>query len=137
MLLVLGFITYYCVPLTFFYHKMQWFFFIFDLLLLLIILGMTFMSILIFQYLERGLLWIMMKSCCRRDKRLEVLITKNLEGHRNRNSKTSIMFTLALSFLVFAASAFSLISTMISSEAETIFGGDLYVYSSSTTVMLN
>jgi len=47
------------------------------------------------------------------------------------------MFTLALSFLVFAASAFSLISTMISSEAETIFGGDLYVYSTTSTVMLN
>ena len=137
MLLVLGFITYYCVPLTFFYHKMQWFFFIFDLLLLLIILGMTFISILLFEYVERTLLWIMMQSCCRRDRRLEILISKNLDGHRDRNSKTSIMFTLALSFLIFAASSFSLISTMIASEAETIFGADLFVYSSSKNVMLN
>ena len=135
MLLVLGFITYYCVPLTFFYHKMQWFFFIFDLLLLLIILGMTFISILIFEYVERLLLWIMMQSCCRRDRRLEILISKNLDGHRN--SKTSIMFTLALSFLIFAASSFSLISTMIASEAETIFGADLFIYSSSSSVMLD
>jgi hypothetical protein len=80
---------------------------------------------------------MMMQSCCRRDRRLEILISKNLDGHRNRNSKTSIMFTLALSFLIFAASSFSLISTMIASEAETFFGADLFVYSSSKNVMLN
>jgi hypothetical protein len=133
MLLVLGFVTYYCVPLTFFYQKMQWFFFIFDALLIMIILGMTFMSILIFEYVEKAFLWVTIQTCCRRDRRLEILISKNLDGHRNRNSKTSIMFTLAMSFLIFAASGFQVISTMIASTVEVIFGADIYVNSGTTS----
>lgn len=103
------------------------------MLLVLIILGMTFMSILIFEYVERGFLWVTMRTCCRRDLRLETLVDKNLEGHRNRNSKTSIMFTLAMSFLIFAASGFQVINTMISSSVSMFFGADIYVNSNVST----
>lgn len=113
MLVVLGFITYYCVPLTFYYGKTQWFLFIFDGLLVMIIIGLTFMSVLIFEFVEKGLLWCVLNSCCRRDKRLREVISKNLDGHRKRNSKTSIMFTLAISFLIFAASSFTLLAGLI------------------------
>ena len=106
MLVVIGFITYYCVPLTFYYNKTQWFLFIFDILLLLIIFGMTFMSVLLFEYVEKALLAVLMWTCARKDKRLSSLVSKNLDGHRKRNSKTSIMFTLAISFLIFASSSF-------------------------------
>jgi hypothetical protein len=106
MLVVIGFITYYCVPLTFYYGKTQWFLFIFDILLLLIIFGMTFMSVLLFEYVEKGLLALVMWTCARKDRRLQSLVSKNLDGHRKRNSKTSIMFTLAISFLIFASSSF-------------------------------
>jgi hypothetical protein len=106
MLVIIGFITYYCVPLTFYYGKTQWFLFIFDILLLLIIFGMTFMSVLLFEYFEKGLLALVMWTCARKDRRLQSLVSKNLDGHRKRNSKTSIMFTLAISFLIFASSSF-------------------------------
>ena len=106
MLVFIGFLTYYCVPLTFFYQKTSWFLFIFDLLLIMIIFGMTFMSVLLFEYVEKLLLAILMWSCARTDRRLKSLISKNLDGHRSRNGKTSIMFTLAISFLIFAASSF-------------------------------
>ena len=129
LLLIFGFVTYYCVPLTFFYGELQWFFFIFDALLLMIIIGLAFMSILIFKHVECILLWILMRTCARRDSRIESLIAKNLDGHRRRNSKTSIMFTLALSFLIFAASSFKLISQLIVSEVESRFGADIYVNS--------
>lgn len=127
MLVILGFITYYCVPLTFYYQKTQWFLFIFDTLLVMIIIGLTFMSVLIFEFVEKGFLWCLMNSCCRRDKNLKDVISKNLDGHRKRNSKTSIMFTLAISFLIFAASGFSLLSGLIEGEIITLFGADLYV----------
>lgn len=68
MLVILGFITYYCVPLTFYYGKTQWFLFIFDSLLIMIIIGLTFMSVLIFEFVEKGFLALLMISCCRRDK---------------------------------------------------------------------
>jgi len=127
MLVVLGFITYYCVPLTFYYQKTQWFLFIFDALLIMIIIGLTFMSVLIFEFVEKGLLALLMISCCKRDRRLKEVVSKNLDGHRKRNSKTSIMFTLALSFLIFAASSFTLLSGLIEGEVITLFGSDLYI----------
>lgn len=129
MLVVIGFITYYCVPLTFFYNKTQWFLFIFDILLMLIIFGMTFMSVLLFEYVEKGLLAILMWTCGREDKRLKSLVSKNLDGHRKRNSKTSIMFTLAISFLIFASSSFQLIGALIAGEIVSVFGADLYASS--------
>lgn len=127
MLVVLGFITYYCVPLTFYYQKTQWFLFIFDALLIMIIIGLTFMSVLIFEFVEKGLLALLMVTCCKRDRRLKEVVSKNLDGHRKRNSKTSIMFTLALSFLIFAASSFTLLSGLIEGEVITLFGSDLYI----------
>ena len=127
MLVILGFITYYCVPLTFYYQKTQWFLFIFDALLILIIIGLTFMSVLIFEFVEKGFLALLMITCCKKDKRLKPVISKNLDGHRKRNSKTSIMFTLAISFLIIAASSFSLLAGLIEGEVVTLFGADLYI----------
>ena len=71
LLLVFGFVTYYFVPLTFFYGQLQWFFFIFDALLLMIIIGLAYLSILIFKHVESLLLWIIMRTCARRDSRME------------------------------------------------------------------
>ena len=49
-----------------------------------------------------------------------------MEGHRKRNSKTSILFTLAISFLIFAASSFRLIATLIEKTVLSYLGADLY-----------
>ena len=81
-------------------------FLLMNLILVLVILGLTFICMLLFEYLERFLLWICINTCCRRDKRLYHVIHKNMEAHRPRNSKTSIMFTLAISYLIFSSSAF-------------------------------
>lgn len=48
-----------------------------------------------------------------KDKNLYKVVKKNLEGHQKRNIKTAIMFTISISFLIFAGSSFSLISHMI------------------------
>jgi len=93
----------------------------------MIIIGLTFMSVLIFEFVEKGLLALLMVTCCRKDKRLKEVVSKNLDGHRNRNSKTSIMFTLAISFLIFAASSFTLLAGLIEGEVITLFGSDLYI----------
>ncbi len=127
MLVVLGFLCYYCVPLTFWYKRTEWFLLIFDALLVLIIIGLTFLSVLFFEFVEKGFLAVLMITCCKRDKRLKQVISKNLDSHRNRNSKTSIMFTLAISFLIFSASCFSLLSGVIQGEVVTLFGSDLYI----------
>ena len=98
-----------------------------DLILVLVILGLTFICMLVFEYMERALLWICMQTCCRRDRRLHRVISKNMIAHRPRNSKTSVMFTLAISYLIFSASSFLLLSSLIIKQTESLIGADIRV----------
>ena len=68
----------------------------------MIVFGMVFLTTLVFTYLEKLILWLTMQTCCRRDRHLFVVVTRNMKGHQRRNNKTSLVFTLALSFLIFA-----------------------------------
>ena len=125
MLVFIGLSTYYVIPMAFIKQEQILLFVLLNLLLILIIIGLTFICVLLFRYLESALLWIVLHTCCYRDRRVYKIIVKNMEGHQNRNSKTSIMFTLSISFLIFAASSFTLISTLIEKTALSLIGADL------------
>jgi hypothetical protein len=126
MLVVLGVVTFYLVPSAFINQNMSLFFFVFNMILVMIIFGMTFLAVLIFALLERLLKWCTLVTCCRKDRSLSDLIQKNMDGHRKRNSKTSIMLTLSLAFSIFASSTFLMINTLITSEVKSLAGSDLY-----------
>ena len=126
-LIIVGFTSYYLVPLSLFKNKLTLFFLLMDLILVMVILGLTFISMLIFEYLERFLLWIGMNTCCRCDRVLHHIVSKNMDSHRRRNSNTSIMFTLAIGFLIFSASSFMLLSTLITKTFESVIGADIKV----------
>jgi hypothetical protein len=113
LLVSIGFVTYYIIPLAFINGKLTWVFLILNLILILVVIGLTFMSTLIFNFVENIILWITLNTCCRRDKKFHSLILKNMSGHERRNTKTSIMFTLSISFLTFTASSFALIQDML------------------------
>jgi len=53
------------------------------------------------------------------------VIKKNMEAHKPRNAKTSLMFTLSISFLIFSASSFSLMATLVVKGIESMIGADL------------
>lgn len=106
ILVSMGFMTYYLVPLTFYLDEMVWFLFIFDVILISIVVGLTLMAIILFETVEKGLLFIIISTCARSHKRLKTLIHKNLDSHRPLNNKTSILFTLSLSFVIFSAAQF-------------------------------
>ena len=125
MLVVIGFITYYLIPWSFYEQQQILMFMLLNLLLILIIVGLTFICVLLFKFVESIILWIVMHTCCWRDRRLYTIVVKNMDGHRARNSKTSVMFTLSISFLIFAASSFTLISTLISKTYESLLGADI------------
>ena len=125
MLVVIGFITYYLIPWSFYEQQQILMFMLLNLLLILIIVGLTFICVLLFKFVEAIILWIVMHTCCWRDRRLYTIVVKNMDGHRARNSKTSVMFTLSISFLIFAASSFTLISTLISKTYESLLGADI------------
>ena len=57
------------------------------------------------------------------------VIETNMNGHRKRNSKTSLMFTLSIAFLIFSASSFELILDLIEKSYLQFIGADLGVIS--------
>lgn len=70
LLVLIGTITYYGVPLSFLNENFFMAFVILSLLLIMVILGLTFMCTLLFNLIERLLLWIILNTCCWRDKRI-------------------------------------------------------------------
>lgn len=79
MLVVLGILTYFVAPQAFLFKDFELFFGIMNSLLLLMILGLTFLTILIFPYLERLFVNLFLWSPCgRKDRKLKDVIIKNL-----------------------------------------------------------
>jgi hypothetical protein len=61
------------------------------------------------------------------DRVLDQLIMKNIMSHSGRNTKTAMMFVIAMSFLIFAGCVFELMGRLIISQVESTMGGvDLY-----------
>ena len=86
MLIVLGVATYYVAPAAFIYGNFELFFMILNSILLLMILGLTFISILVLPLLQSAMLSTMLLlnrvlcRCCK-DRKLKVVILKNMESH--------------------------------------------------------
>jgi len=60
MLVILGVLTYYVAPMSFIYGNYELFFLIMNGILLMMILGMTFIAILVLPFLQDLLLFIML-----------------------------------------------------------------------------
>mmetsp|Transcript_29049 Transcript_29049/g.36006 ORF Transcript_29049/g.36006 Transcript_29049/m.36006 type:complete len:139 (+) Transcript_29049:2084-2500(+) len=97
-------------------------------ILLFVIIGMVFLSTLLYSYVEKAILWVTLNTCCRRDRRLFRIIERNMAGHERRNMKTSVMFTLATSFLIFAQSSLSVLSKMTLDLSMQLIGADVLAY---------
>ena len=69
-LLVLGILTYYVAPQAFLFQRFEIFFGIMNLLLILMILGLTYVSILVLPLMQRWLVHVFL-CCCRRDRKLK------------------------------------------------------------------
>jgi hypothetical protein len=126
ILLWIGFSTYYLVPMAVLEGNVTLTFVILNILLIFIIVGMTFICVLLFEPIENMLLWICLHTCCFCDRKMHKVITKNMDAHRIRNQKTSIMFTMSISFLIFAASSFQMMATLIEKTSESLIGADIY-----------
>jgi hypothetical protein len=74
MLVILGVVTFYLVPESFINQNLPLFFFIFNMLLIMIIFGMVFLCIMIFPYFEKLIKWVVIHTCCCKDRHLDHLI---------------------------------------------------------------
>lgn len=133
MLVGCGILTYYFAPSAFLFQDFGMFFGIMNLILMIMILGMSYLVILILPSLQKLMLGLFL-CCCRRDRKLKQIILKNFESHRSRNLKTALMFSVALSFVVFASASFHLIGKMIISTLEASLGSDLFAMSTDTSL---
>lgn len=82
-------------------------------------------------------MWIGMNTCCKCDKKLKHVVAKNLYSHGSRNTKTSIMFSIALSFVIFAGCGFEMIGHLIVAEVESFMGADFFITSSASAKYLD
>ena len=127
-LVILGFITYDVAPYAFVFQNLTLFFLIMTMILMLLIIGFTLILNLVQGMAERGVLKMIM-LLYPQDRNLKSVILKNLSAHRRRNNKTSLMFSIALSFLVFSGTAFRLNSSLIVDQLKAGLGADLVIKS--------
>ena len=59
-----------------------------------------------------------------------MIVKKNLNGHKSRNSKTSMMFTITVTFLLYCSTSFNNIEYLMVSLTGAIVGADIAVYRS-------
>lgn len=81
LLTSIGFVSYYAIPLCFINENLTMMMLILNMILILLIIGMTFICTLLFNLVEKVLLWLTLNTCCRRDKKLHALVSKNMHGH--------------------------------------------------------
>ena len=126
-LILIGFVTYYLVPLSFVLSRIDIFLAILNAILMAMVLGLTILTQMGTPALERGVLAAML--CRRPDARLQHLITKNLSGHRSRNRKTAYIVALSTAFLLFAGAMVGLQSESIRTNVRNFIGADLLILS--------
>jgi ABC-type antimicrobial peptide transport system permease subunit len=126
ILIILGFLTYYVAPLSFLNMDFSTFLFILNAILIMMIIGLILLMQIFVPKIQKWILNILM-LLCRKDKNLKFVIEKNLDGHFSRNQKSSIMFMIALSFVIFAGCTILLICNFIVSASKNVFGSDIWV----------
>ena len=68
----------------------------------------------------------MLISC--KDRNLHLIVLKNLEGHKRRDQQVSIMFMVALGFVIFSGCTLNLVVDFVEVLAKGLIGGDFSVY---------
>lgn len=126
ILICMGFATYYLAPLSFFLMDYSIFLSILNTILIIMIIGLIFMLQLLLPKLELIVLEFIM-FFTPKDRNVKFIVQKNLSGHRRRNSKTSIMFMISLSFIIFAGCTLRLISNFILNASKNFFGANIWL----------
>ncbi|KAI9104652.1 FtsX-like permease family-domain-containing protein [Phlyctochytrium arcticum] len=124
VLIVLGFLVYYIVPLSFVFQDLRLFFRIMTVILLAMLLGAILLGQVLQSWLETLLAQVIVGMV--RPKLLHI-VKKNLIAHRRRNSKTALIVTLCLAYIIFASTMFTLQSNALGELIEWQYGADIVV----------
>eukprot|EP01064_Diplonema_japonicum_P011147 TRINITY_DN1840_c3_g1_i1.p1 TRINITY_DN1840_c3_g1~~TRINITY_DN1840_c3_g1_i1.p1 ORF type:complete len:1156 (+),score=159.94 TRINITY_DN1840_c3_g1_i1:26-3469(+) len=133
-LVVAGFIVYYLMPYSFIFNDLPLFFFLLLIILMGMLFGLCMISAALQSPLELGVLRAILWG---KDKILKTLIEKNLSGHRNRSSKTYMMFTISTASIIFGGVVFTLQANSIEANIEVLVGTDVQVWSTDFDFPIN
>lgn len=124
-LTVMGVMTYYLAPAAFLFNKLEIFFFIINLILIFMIIGLVFMCFLLFKYIQTAIIHIIC-FIVKFDRKLKPLILKNMNhSHNKRNTKTSVLMTISLAYLIFGGSSLLLIGDVTLKTVKNFVGTDI------------
>jgi len=126
ILISIGIFTYYVSPLSFIYLNQRLFLFIMLGILILMILGLIILTQLLIPHLQKLILKIIMFFCFK-DRNLHLLILKNLDGHKRRDQQISLMFMIALGFVIFSGCTLNLVTDFVETMAKGLIGGDFMI----------
>ena len=126
-LIIIGLLTYYVAPLSFLLMNVSIFLFIMIGILLTMLLGLIILTQLLVPYLQKFILKIIMFLSFK-DRKLHLIVLKNLEGHKRRDQQVSIMFMVALGFVIFSGCTLNLVVDFVETMAKSLIGGDFSVY---------
>jgi hypothetical protein len=124
-LVFIGFVVYLLIPYAFVIRDFDLMFTALNSLIIVVVMGLVTLSTTAQSLLEKMLVYMVMAFTP--DKRFISLVLKNLAAHRSRNQKTVLMFTVAITFVVFVGSIFFLQGASIESNLRVAFGADIVV----------
>lgn len=125
-MVIIGFIVYYMIPYSFTFNDLSLFFGILNAILLGMLFGAAAVASALQPFLETKILNLIVWGP---DRKLIDLVRKSLSGHRRRNAKTAMMFTISLAFILFAGAMFTLQANSINSNLKSAIGADVVIVS--------
>eukprot|EP01063_Lacrimia_lanifica_P005752 TRINITY_DN13486_c0_g1_i1.p1 TRINITY_DN13486_c0_g1~~TRINITY_DN13486_c0_g1_i1.p1 ORF type:complete len:1114 (+),score=414.00 TRINITY_DN13486_c0_g1_i1:45-3344(+) len=126
LMIAFGFMVYYLMPYAFIFNDLPVFFYILLFILCFLLFGLCMITMAMQSSTEHALLWCFLYG---KDKMLGSLVRKNLAAHRERSSKTYIMFTLSTAAVIFGGVVFRLQARSIGENIRTMVGADVHVWS--------
>jgi hypothetical protein len=101
LLSVFGGALYFLVPAAFLGQNLKLMFTVFLAVLIGLLFGLVLMALNAQPLLERGLSFLLFGILRMENRCLPIFVDRNLDSHRARNRKTSIMYALSLGFVIF------------------------------------
>lgn len=124
LLVVMGIVAYYLVPRAVLMMDLGQMVGVLDFILMAMIGGMTMLVGLVRGLVEKGVREIVMFVCWR-DRGLKGLVANRMEAHKERNTKTGLMFSLAVAFIIFAGSGTLLLKDIFHQTLQRNYGTDM------------
>ncbi|ELP85040.1 hypothetical protein EIN_079820 [Entamoeba invadens IP1] len=124
IMIIASFITYYLVPLSFLNTNFTLLFTCFLIVLLAFLAGLCLLSQIFQPWMQTIIRYIIITPF---QSALLSIVGKNLDSHSARNTKTTLILTITISFVLFAGAAFSLSQTTLTNVIRQQLGADVQV----------